>query len=250
MIRSRSSIRSGRVARTLLAGVTLAVAALLASAEGAAAQHKAQLKDARLIIEYNSTALDAGVQLFLDADGWSAMKIFDPRGRLLFHGFATGSLLAQGGGTELFLESEEPPLSEEPIDVLFGRFPEGVYRFQGRTTEGAKLAGEVEFSHDIPAGPHVVAPAQGSHCPQVAGPVVIDWDAVDTTIEGEPIEIEAYEVIVENEGNLDVILPAAAGTQLTVPSELLDPATEYKFEVLAVADNGNQTITEGCFVTN
>jgi hypothetical protein len=163
---------------------------------------------------------------------------------------ASGSLLAQGGGTEIFLESEEPPLSEEPIEVLFGRFPEGEYRFEGRTTDGAKIVGEVELSHAIPEGPHVVTPPQGSQCPHVSGPLVIAWDAVDSTIDGEPIEIEAYEVIVENDGELDVVLPATAGTRLTLPAELLHPATEYAFEVLAIAGNGNQTITEGCFVTN
>ncbi len=56
-------------------------------------------------------------------------------------------------------------------------------------------------------------------------------------------------MIVENEaGNLDVFLPGNA-TQMTVPAEFLHPGTEYKFEVLAKAENGNQTITETCFVT-
>jgi hypothetical protein len=36
---------------------------------------------------------------------------------------------------------------------------------------------------------------------------------------------------------------------VTVPNELLEPGTEYTFEVLAIEEGGNQTITEGCFVT-
>ena len=44
-------------------------------------------------------------------------------------------------------------------------------------------------------------------------------------------------------------MPVDAGTSITVPAELLHPGTEYKFEVLAVAGNGNQTITETCFET-
>ena len=47
----------------------------------------------------------------------------------------------------------------------------------------------------------------------------------------------------------DVIMSADLGTTLTVPAELLEPGTEYEFEVLAIAENGNQTITETCFVT-
>jgi hypothetical protein len=231
---------------SLALGVTV-VSSILAAP--VVAQDKEQFKAARLIIEYNDTAQDVGVQFFLDAEGWRAIKILDPRGRLIFHGWAGGSMVDQGGGTEIFLETEEPPLDEVPIEEMFALFPEGTYRFVGRTTDGAKLAGEVEFSHDIPAGPEIVAPVQGAGCPQVGGTLVIDWNTVDHTIDGEPIEVEAYEVIVENEGELDVILPAAAGTQLTIPAEFLEPGTEYAFEILAIADNGNQTITEGCFVT-
>lgn len=35
----------------------------------------------------------------------------------------------------------------------------------------------------------------------------------------------------------------AAG--VTVPAELLEPGTDHRFEVLAVADNANRTIHEG-----
>jgi hypothetical protein len=38
-------------------------------------------------------------------------------------------------------------------------------------------------------------------------------------------------------------------TSVTVPAEFLQPGTSYKFEVLAVANNGNQTITESTFTT-
>jgi len=47
---------------------------------------------------------------------------------------------------------------------------------------------------------------------------------------------------------LSVDLPAV-DTSVTVPSEFLEPGTDYKFEVLAVADNHNQTIHEGTFST-
>jgi hypothetical protein len=36
---------------------------------------------------------------------------------------------------------------------------------------------------------------------------------------------------------------------VTVPAEVLEPGTDYLFEVLAIANGGNQTITEGCFRT-
>jgi hypothetical protein len=84
----------------------------------------------------------------------------------------------------------------------------------------------------------------------VSIPAVIEWDPVTMSISDKPIDIVAYEVIVEN-GDLDfdVIFPARAGTMVTVPAEVLEPGTDYLFEVLAIANGGNQTITEGCFRT-
>jgi len=40
-----------------------------------------------------------------------------------------------------------------------------------------------------------------------------------------------------------------ADTQITVPGESLSPGAEQSFEILAIEAGGNQTITEGCFVT-
>ena len=105
----------------------------------------------------------------------------------------------------------------------------------------------------MPQGPELVSPvpAAGQECAaNLAIPVVIEWDPVTTSIEDEPIDIVAYEVIVENDDvNFDVIVPASAGTLVTVPPEVLEPGTDYIFEVLAIEEGGNQTITEGCFRT-
>jgi len=211
------------------------------------------LKAAKMIIEYNASAEDIGIQFFLDSDGWASIEIFDPRGREVFDAEAEGSLLRQGGGTELFLESVEPPLDELPLDVFFSRFPEGTYRFRGLTTEGGRLTGNAKFSHDVPQGPELVSPvpAAGRECAtSVPLPMVIEWDPVTMSIEDEPIDIVAYEVIVENHGvDFDVIFPASAGTSVTVSPEVLEPGTDYIFEVLAIEKGGNQTTTEGCCTT-
>jgi hypothetical protein len=110
------------------------------------------------------------------------------------------------------------------------------------------LESVAEFTHNIPAGPEIVMPATGAadECARnVPIPVVIAWNDVTTSIKGEPLEIVGYEVIV-GENIFDVRLE---GTMVTVPSELLQPGTEYKFEILAIEKGGNQTITETCFVT-
>jgi hypothetical protein len=207
---------------------------------------------AKMIIEYNSSAQDIGVQFFLDAEEWQSIKILDPRGVQIFSAQTTGTLLEQGGGTELFLESVEPALDELPLEEFFARFPEGQYKFIGRLADGSKMTTKVTFTDDVPAGPVVTNPPQpgGGNCPQgVAIPAVIGWEPVTESIEGEPIDIVGYEVIVEHEDQVfDVHLDADA-TQVTVPAEFLADATDYVFEVLAIESGGNQTITEGCFTT-
>ena len=75
---------------------------------------------------------------------------------------------------------------------------------------------------------------------------VIQWDLV-TTPPG--IEIASYEVVIAHDPRVfDVTLPGTA-TSVTVPPEFLEPGTQYLFEVLAKAENGNQTITESSFST-
>lgn len=241
--------------RTLAIAVALVVG-LLAGAPHARSSNEQgrtlQLSASRMIIEFNASAEDVGVQFFLDSDGWREIEIFDPLGVEIFGAEAQGRLAQQGGGTELFLESVEPGLDELPLDAFFQRFPEGTYRFQGRTAEGDRVAGKATFSHAVPAGPELVTPvaATGECAENVALPAVIAWQPVTTSITGAPLGIVRYEVIVEGgDVNFDVVIPAAAGTTVTVPPEVLEPGADYIFEVLAIEKGGNQTITEGCFAT-
>ena len=229
----------------------LAFTAVLLIAASAAWAGRVPLKAARMIIEFNDSAQDVGIQFFLDTDGWQSLTIHDPEGRLMFNATASGSLLEQGGGTELFVESVEPPLDELPLDEFFARFPEGVYRFAGRSPAGDRFSGRVAFSHVIPAGPEIVAPAQpdGGCAAEAPIPLRIVWNPVAETVDGEPVDIVGYQVIVENEdGVFDVKLPGEA-TAVTVPAEFLAAGSDYIFEVLAIESGGNQTITEGCFTT-
>lgn len=259
--RARSAVADGRFPPVSIGVAVAAVLALAAGHGDAGAATQAQkaapveFEEVRLIIEFNSTDEDVGVQFFLDVDSWQTVRILNPAGKEIFDARARGNLLRQGGGTEMFVESEEPTLDELPLEEFFEIFPEGTYRFAGRTPDGERLTGEAEFSHDIPAGPEIVLPvvSEDACAENVPIPVVIDWNEVTANIDGDPIDVEAYEVIVGGEEgdnvNFDVVMSADLGTTLTVPAELLEPGTEYEFEVLAIAENGNQTITETCFVT-
>jgi hypothetical protein len=159
------------------------------------------------------------------------------------------------------MESNEPDFQRmsSPRYCL----PAGVYDFEGTTIEGEELEGEAELTHVLPCGPEVTSPGDGDTLDPNAA-VVIAWEAVtnklDTTSatgecsDSTDIEIVAYEVIVELEGaeppqKLDIFLPAGV-TSVTVPEQLIVPGGEYKFEVLVIEEGGNQTITEGFFMTS
>jgi hypothetical protein len=243
----------------------VAVIALIfaaATPEAWAKKHESEIpfSRARIIIEFNSSANegvgDVGIQVLLDGEPWKLLKIEDPNGRKVLNIRASRSLQKQGL-TELFFESSEPSLDEVPLSDFLARFPEGKYKFKGKTIEGQEIEGEATFTHVIPAGPVIVSPNEGD----VLDPndVVVRWEAVTEKIEGSgagDLEIVAYQVIVERTDNglldaapriFDIKLPATSGSSqgVTVPKEFLEPGIEYKFEVLAIEKGGNQTITEG-----
>ena len=206
---------------------------------------KVPFKAAKLIIEFNSTAEDIGVQMFLDADPWKTIDIVAPNGKVMFE-VDGRSNVRKLGMTELFFESHEPSINDLSIPEFLALFPEGEYTFIGRNTEGDKVLGKVPFSHRFPDGPSIIGPKKKDRLdPQN---VVIRWDPVVTPA---GIEIVQYQVIVEGGEPLrhfDVFVPASV-TSLTVSPEFFEPRSKYIFEVLAIEANGNQTISEGEFKT-
>jgi hypothetical protein len=231
------------------------VLAIAIAAPTAHGQDKIPFPAARLIIEYNASARDIGVQFFLDAEEWKYVTILDPSDNKVFEATAKGRLLTQGGGTELFVESVEPELGgDTTLTDFFETFPAGLYRFRGTTPEGDRLWGNVRFTHVVPAGPEITlpVPVEDGCTANVPIPAVIAWNDVTTTIKGQPLDVDRYEVIVERddeEAIFDVHLPPGSDTSITVASEFLEPGTDYVFEVLAIEAGGNQTISEGCFQT-
>jgi hypothetical protein len=75
---------------------------------------------ARLIIEYNATDEDVGVQVLLDGGSYDELNIFGPDGNRLLKIEATSSLQKQGL-TELFFESSGSTLDEVPLEDSFWR---------------------------------------------------------------------------------------------------------------------------------
>jgi hypothetical protein len=221
-----------------------------------------ELADASIIIEVNSTDGDAGFQVFLDNDGWRNARVYDSNGHRILKVTATGGVRHIGGGTELFMESSEPEYEGlEGMQDLIELLPEGEYFFVARTTDNNWATATAELTHSIPAGPVIAFPpvvVDGCSDLSADAPLVIEWDPVGTDIwGGDDIEIEGYQVIVESEDEegpdrkFSATLPPSETrmNMVTIPPELLVGGIEYTFEILAIEESGNQTITEGCFET-
>ena len=210
------------------------------------------LKDARIKIEMNATDSDAGIQVFIDADPWTSMDVFDPYGRLVFRSTTRGRFARQGG-TELFLESAEPNFSQLSLAEFLRRFPEGEYRFRGQGVAGEIFVGTAVFTHNLAAGPELVSPLEGGALVDPSN-AAVTWRPVGPA-NGSPIV--GYQVLIVQSPStipaipkivLDVIMPATA-TSLAVPPGFLLPNTRYSWEVLAIEASGNQTTSTAFFRT-
>jgi hypothetical protein len=224
------------------AAIALAVGLLAPPAQAIPLSAKA------IFFEINDTDGDAGLQIFLDGEGWDAMQVRDPNGNVILNVLGEGGV-GQQGITELFLESAEPSFDEQPLEELLALFPAGHYSFRGMTTEGRPLRGAARLTHALPDAPVIVYPEEEQD----------DVDPDDTYIEWETVpdppgsRISGYIVIVEkDEGQLETFelnLPRSA-TRVSVPPEFMRPGTVYKAEVLAIERSGNRTITELEFETD
>lgn len=234
--------------------LSLASGPVLAQTIGKSASTVVPFSITRMIIEYNATDLDIGVQVFLDGGSYKRLKAFKPDGRKILDIRGESSLQKQGL-TELFFESSEPTLAEVPLDVFLARFPEGKYEFEGEGIDGIGLEDDVMFTHVVPAGPFLVSPAEGA----VVDPnnTVIMWEPVTETFDGSTdLEIIGYQVIATaldpsrlmGKRAFNVEVPADV-TSVMVPPEFLDPDTKYDWEVLAIEAGGNQTLSSSTFTT-
>jgi hypothetical protein len=214
-------------------------------------EEEVELDEAEVFIEWNSTDGDYGIQFFWDGDGWDRMRVENSEGKTCLQVRARDNLQEQGL-TEGFFESVEPDPSELSLEEFLERFPEGEYEFEGKTLEGEVIEGETEFTHVIPSPPSNLFPAAGAEVN--AGALVVSCDAVTTDIEGNPLEPELYELVVENTDDetfsFTVVLEGdLANPSVTVPPEFLKPGGNYKLEVIVQEESSNRSITETKFTT-
>lgn len=241
----------------------LALMTLLASAcvqspaasGSSAAPEEVPLKEAKLIIEHNATDRDTGFQGFVDSEGWKSLTVTGPQGTVLTINGQGG--LKNLGLTELFFETVEPENKDVPIQELLGMVPEGQYTLEGISSDGGTTRGVAWLTHTIPAGPVLLTPAEGAVV-SAAEDLFVSWSPVTKTIEGKDVTIVSYQLIIEKDApphpnmigkiGLSMYLSATV-TSITIPSVFFEAGKKYNWEVLAIEESGNQTLSSGAFQT-
>jgi Fibronectin type III domain len=267
---TRTKFRAAIAAAAVASAAALAAAALGAGADSPRAAPTADPGDicepwgdgkrvaiatAKLIVEYNATDQDIGVHGAFDDQGWSKLCVYAPNGDPVLRVSPKSQLkdLTMAG---IFFESREPPIDEFSFADLKARFPEGRYEVRGLSFDGKRLVGQATFTHDVPAAPTVTAPLDGAEVDP--NDLTVTWEDVTQTVDGDPVTITGYEVIITKERHVDphgfsqpiydVHVPPDRNS-LSVPVEFLEPGTEYELEVLALERSGNQTISVSFFTT-
>jgi hypothetical protein len=222
---------------------------------GANAEEIIPLKEAKLNIEHNATDHDTGFQGAIDSEGWKELKVRGPDGIVLE--FEAEGKMRSLGLTELFFETVEPENAEVPIPEMLSKLPAGNYRIYGPVPGGDFTVGVAWLTHVIPKGPILVSPTEDALV--YATDLLVKWKPVTKTIYGNPVDIVAYQLIIEKDGpphphmigkpnSLNMYLPPTV-TQITVPRGFLQQATQYSWEVLAIEKSGNQTLSSSAFRT-
>ena len=219
---------------------------------------------AKIYIEHNATDADTGIHGVFGGEPWREICVLDPTGSQIWLVDPLGALGALGG-SEYFFESNEPPNDEYSIDDLKRDFPEGDYAVSGTDHEGIVRVGAATLTHTIPAepSPQITSPSLHEQPEAITStrPVdsmVVEWEPVTETIDGEPVTLSGYEVIVTMEdfndphGQSLPVYGVHVGpdvTSLAVVDGWLLPGTVYELEVIAIEEFGNQTIGLGFFRT-
>lgn len=213
------------------------------------------LKEAKLNIEHNATDQDTGFQGAVDSEGWKNLVFRGPGGVVLTID-GQGKLGALGL-TELFFETVEPANADVSIPDMLSNLPEGNYTIEGASIDSGQTLGTAWLTHTIPAGPLLLSPAEGAAVP-AGEDLAVSWGPVTSTLDGGPVNIIAYQLIIEKDipphphmigkFGLSMYLPPSV-TTLAIPREFLEPGTAYKWEVLAIEESGNQTLSSGAFKT-
>jgi hypothetical protein len=88
---------------------------------------------------------------------------------------------------------------------------------------------------------------------------VARWSPVTKDLDGNDLTVIAYQLIIEKDAlphphmigkpsSLSMYLSPSV-TSIVIPNGFLDAGTPYAWEVLAIEESGNQTLSSGTFTT-
>ena len=258
----------GIARRAALAAVALAVAVAATPATAATAAPPKPFKQTNIHFEANTSACDMGIQMSFDTAGITQGTVESPYGQVVFDLEAAYGLERTHDVTEVFQERVEPPITDLEIALgcehregaislaeLLGNWPAGWYEFDG-ASRGVEFEGKAKLTHKIPAGPDIIAPADGAVVAHDED-LLIQWNKVTKPLLPTlgPVQIVGYHLLAvdvtqpvlapgKTKTSLDADL-SKSETSFLVPKQYLEPNRIYEFEVLAIEKGGNQTISEG-----
>ena len=258
---------SGLLSLRLFAVVVLIVPAV-AQAATARTVRPEPFKITNVHFETNASACDMGIQIVFDTGGITEGSVENPNDEVVYRLQSVAGMEVTHDVTEGFQERVEPPIIDlenalgcEPspdaisLDELLAAWPAGTYEFEGKSG-GVTFEGAAKLTHKVPAGPKIIAPADGAVVPHDQN-LNVRWNKVTGPILPRlgPVQIVGYHVLVVDvsvavlpPGKLKTSFDAdvsANETSFLVPKQFLEPNRIYEFEILATEKGGNQTITEG-----
>ena len=225
--------------------VSVYVWAALAAATGSLSAHADTQADKAEIftnssVRFEQNATDGDVEVVFDAKGGDAgltrLRIDAPDGRTVVD--LTAPDRSTLGIRQFRMESPEP----KDVAALKAAYPEGTYRFYGRSHSGATLTGTSTLSHRLPAVARFRAPA-----PEATGVPTrnasISWHPA-AGVAHYIVEIEHDELGTR----VQATLPASASS-FAIPDGFLLPGTQYELAIGTIDSVGNMSFVETSFTT-
>lgn len=179
---------------------------------------------------YQFSQSDNDAEVTIDVESSKAIEVLaivGPNGRRVATIRSTDGL----GLAQIELESAEPSVEE-----VQSAYPEGTYRFSGRSADGTRLEGWIGLTHDVVDAPDFFTFSPCNQEVDPAYPVMIEWNLVAGAAAG-------YEIIIEQDdtrANLRITL-SADKTSFVIPDGFLASGLEYEIEMKSVTAGGNRT---------
>ncbi len=185
--------------------------------------------DLEMFYQFSATDDDAEVTIGIESPDHpiGTLVIIAPNGRIVATARSRDSL----GLAEVELESAEPSVEE-----VQAAYPEGTYRFLGRSVDGTRLFGRATITHDVVGAPDFFNFSPCDEEVDARSSVTIAWNSVDGAAGG-------YEIIIEQDdtgANLRVT-QSAERTSFVIPEGFLESGLEYEIEMKAVTADGSKT---------